>query len=326
MQYHYSGIHAGCSTSLPCYAMVEEYVNIYGKLKIFSLYLFQSFGHNFPSNTSCSSVLSHQMDIDTEFQPSNNLRNFEGSMVKLQDNRFAQEECMDLDMFCVVEAQPLCSIQPCSKNHQANRDPEIAHPEIVMLGEGSIEKLRDSSLDQDKGVNLLISCVIESEPPGQIKRGGDDQQSDEEHVFVSELTTMQVNKTFQIVEEDHDISNLETDIEKLLNCSHSEVKFMDLDMSCGPSEPIELAKSIDEEHLDEKEQNSTYMCEKRTGQMTKDYPVSITLDKTLLSKEQDISGEYILLSFMQLHMIVLMAFRENYPETFRQRDPIKGIC
>lgn len=264
---------------------------------MFLVYICQNFGFTFLINTSCSCIPSGQMDVGMELQTSNDIRSLKASVEKEQENRFTQEECMDLEMFCVVEEQPLPSIKPYGKDYQASmqeiKDPEISQSEIVEE-EGSIEKLRDSSFEQEKGVSLLTSCGIEGEHPEQNKISNNHHQIDEDEMFVAEFT-MPVKKSNQVMEEDQDVSNFQTEMETLPDCTESKVMFEDLDTPYRPNEPLELDMSYGKENLEQREQRSQEMIssDKRKCHMAAiDYPVSITLDVTPLSNEPDATGEY----------------------------------
>lgn len=238
--------------------------------------------------TSCCSILSScLMNINMDLGTSHNPNLSKTSMEMLQESRFSQEECMDLDMFYGIE-EPHNPVNPNTEDQAdgekiKDQDPEISAPEDGMHGEVSIEKFRDCSIYQER---------FEGEPPDLIEPYSEDHKIIQEQMKVSELASLD-NEMYQIVREDHNSSNSQAEVEKLQDYTHAPEECMGHAMFSGTEEPQELVRPFDEENHEDGEQMFLEMTssENRKCQtIMVDRPLSITHDGTPKSMVPESSG------------------------------------
>lgn len=253
MQYHCQEIVAAQSTCSANHDLVEEYVNNMDSSTTIIIIPFHFLVSEFlfvyyVIHLSCSILSSCLMDINMELGTSYNIKDSKTSIEKLQDNRFSQEECTNLEMFYGIE-EPLNAVYPNTED-QANRkminyskispaeggmqgeaSTEISPVEGGMQGEASIENLRDCSFYQE----------MEEELPDHIKPYSEDHKTDLEQTMVSPSVHLD-NEKYQVVIEDHNLCNLQTEAEKLEDAYTSE-EYIGHAMFCSPQEPQGLVTS-----------------------------------------------------------------------------------
>ncbi|KAK4603355.1 hypothetical protein RGQ29_012054 [Quercus rubra] len=220
-----------------------------------------------------SSVL---MDIDMEVSTSCGLANLKVNTEKLQDERFSPAECVDLETFLETEV------------------PEKAPLEDEIPGEACTEKVQDRTFSHEGCVNLEMFCATDEEPADHINLSSEDHQIDGEQIKVTELAQSE-NKTHPVIRETHDLSNLETSMEKLRVEKFAHEECMDLDMFCGvKEEPPELVRKFNEEHHNDAEPKKlpslTSFENKKCQVNTEEHPLSVTVDRTPKSKFPDETG------------------------------------
>nr|POF20152.1 isoform 2 of sister chromatid cohesion 1 protein 2 [Quercus suber] len=227
--------------------------------------------------TLADNVLSSvPMDIDMEVSTSCGLANLKVNTEKLQDERFSPAECVDLETFLETEV------------------PEKAPLEDEITGEACTEKIQDCTFSHEGCVNLEMFCTTDEEPAVHINLSAEDHQIDGEQIKVTELAQSE-NKTHPVIRETHDLSNLETSMEKLRVEKFAHEECMDLDMFGGAKEePPELVRKFNEEHHNDaepKELPSLTSFENKKCQVnTEEHPLSVTVDRTPKSKFPDASG------------------------------------
>lgn len=188
-----------------------------------------------------------------EFRTSSNGANSEAFMEKLQENRFSQEECTDLETFCGVQEEPPNQVVSYGEDQETNREqikaPDIAPSEDGIQGESSMEKPRDLTLSQE-GLNLETVYGTEREPSYYVRSSSEDHQIDREEIMEPELMQPE-NQTCQVIRQDNNLIASEANMEKLLRCTVSQEEYMDLDMFLGAKQSRELVCSSGEEnHID----------------------------------------------------------------------------
>ena len=116
----------------------------------------------------------------------------------------------------------------------------------VDRGEACTEKIQDLTFSHEGCVNLEMFCATDEEPADHINLSSEDHQIDGEQIKVTELAQSE-NKTHPVIRETHDLSNLETSMEKLRVEKFAHEECMDLDMFCGAKEePRELVRKFNE--------------------------------------------------------------------------------
>lgn len=196
---------------------------------------------------------SYMLDFDMEFRTSSNGANSEAFMEKLQENRFSQEECADLETFWEVQEEPPNQVVSYGEDQETNREqikaPDIAPSEDGIQGESSMEKPRDLTLSQE-GLNLETVYGTEREPSYYVRSSSEDHQIDREEIMEPELVQPE-NQTCQVIRQDNNLIASEANMEKLLRCTVSQEEYMDLDMFLGAKQSRELVCSSGEEnHID----------------------------------------------------------------------------
>ncbi|KAK7841304.1 sister chromatid cohesion 1 protein 2 [Quercus suber] len=249
--------------------------------------------------TLADNVLSSvPMDIDMEVSTSCGLANLKVNTEKLQDERFSPAECVDLETFLETEVQPTDPFKPFDEDIQTNGEqikvPEKAPLEDEITGEACTEKIQDCTFSHEGCVNLEMFCTTDEEPAVHINLSAEDHQIDGEQIKVTELAQSE-NKTHPVIRETHDLSNLETSMEKLRVEKFAHEECMDLDMFGGAKEePPELVRKFNEEHHNDaepKELPSLTSFENKKCQVnTEEHPLSVTVDRTPKSKFPDASG------------------------------------
>lgn len=289
MQYHCEEIVASQSSCSANYNLVEEYVNYMGSsiTNIISFYFLVSeflFDYLMP-HSSCSILSSCLMDINMELGTSYNIKSSKASIGSVQENRLSEEECANFEMFYGIE-EPLNTVYPNTED-QANGEmlkySEISPSEDGMQGEASIEKLRDCNFYQE---------MIEGEPPDHIKPYSEDHKTDQEQKIVSQFVPLD-NEMFQVVREDHNQCNLQTEAEKLEDYTHTPEEYIGHAMLCGHKEPQGLVTPFGEENHEDEEQISLEIksSENRKCQISmEDNLLSTTLHGIRESKVPDTSG------------------------------------
>lgn len=240
MQYHCQEIVAAQSTCSANHDLVEEYVNNMDNSTTIIIIPFHFRVSEFlfvyyVIHLSCSILSSCLMDINMELGTSYNIKNSKTSIEKLQDDKFSEEECKNLEMLYGIE-EPLNAVYPNTED-QANgkmiRYSEISPPEDGMQGEASIENLRDCSFYQE---------MMEEELPDHIKPYSEDHKTDLEQTMVSPSVHLD-NEMYQVVIEDHNLYNLQTEAEKLED-AHTSEEYIGHAMFCSPQEPQGLVTSL----------------------------------------------------------------------------------
>ncbi|KAF3964259.1 hypothetical protein CMV_011430 [Castanea mollissima] len=227
--------------------------------------------------TSADNVLSSVlMDIDMEVSTSRGLANLKVNTEKLQEERFSPAECVDLETFLETEV------------------PEKAPLEDEIPGEACTEKIQDRAFSHEGCVHLEMFCATDEEPADNINLSAEDHQIDGEQIKVTELAQSD-NKTHPVIRETHDLSNLETSMEKLRVEKFAHEECMDLDMFCGAKEETpELVRKFNEEHHNDAEPKKlpslTASENKKCQVNTEEHPLSVTVDMTPKSKFPDASG------------------------------------
>ncbi|CAL8142661.1 unnamed protein product [Prunus armeniaca] len=196
---------------------------------------------------------SYMLDFDMEFRTSSNGANSEAFMEKLQENRFSQEECADLETFWEVQEEPPNQVVSYGEDQETNREqikaPDIAPSEDGIQGESSMEKPRDLTLSQE-GLNLETVYGTEREPSYYVRSSSEDHQIDREEIMEPELVQPE-NQMCQVIRQDNNLIASEANMEKLLRCTVSQEEYMDLDMFLGAKQSRELVCSSGEEnHID----------------------------------------------------------------------------
>uniref|UniRef100_A0A7N2N893 Uncharacterized protein n=1 Tax=Quercus lobata TaxID=97700 RepID=A0A7N2N893_QUELO len=244
------------------------------------------------------------MDIDMEVSTSCGLATLKVNTEKLKDERFSPAECVDLETFLETEVQPTDPFKPFDEEIQTNGEqikaPEKAPLEDEIPGEACTEKIQDRTFSHEVCVNLEMFCATDEEPADHINLSTEDHQIDGEQIKVIELAQSE-NKTLPVIRETHDLSNLETSMEKLRveNFAHEEC--MDLDMFCGAKEePPELVRKFNEEHHNDAEPKKlpslTSSENKKCQVNTEEHPLSVTVDRTPKSKFPDASAAIMFLA------------------------------
>ncbi|KAH7532362.1 hypothetical protein FEM48_Zijuj04G0011800 [Ziziphus jujuba var. spinosa] len=221
------------------------------------------------------------MNINMDLGTSHNLNRSKTSMEKLQEIRFSEEECMDLEMFYGIE-EPHNPVNPNAEDKtdkEKIKDPKISASEDGMHGEASIEKFRDSSFNQER---------FGGEPPYHIEPYSQDPKIGQEQMKVSEFAPLG-NEMYQIVRGDHNSNNSLAEVEKLQDYTHASEECMGHAMFSGTEEPQELVRlgPFDEENHDDGEQMFLEMANRECQTIMEDRPLSIALDGTPKSKVPD---------------------------------------
>ncbi|XP_024031316.1 sister chromatid cohesion 1 protein 2 [Morus notabilis] len=191
------------------------------------------------SHSTCSAdyfpvegvVSSYWMDV--HLSNSINIDSLIASMENLNENR-PRDESVDLAVISSVEKEPQNTDKPYDEGNRDNRE-AVEDTQILSSRDGiqeatSTEKLQDC---RENGVNLMRSSGIEEGPSDHVQPEGEDIQIDPKQIMVSESEQLEHN-TYQATRQDHNLSNLQAEVEKLLDnrCSHVEARTEKL-QDCG---------------------------------------------------------------------------------------------
>ncbi|KAB1211778.1 Sister chromatid cohesion 1 protein 2 [Morella rubra] len=240
---------------------------------------------------------SGPMDIDMGVSTSYNLTCIEAQMENLQEKSFSRAECVDREMFCEGEEEPMDPYTPFGEYHQTNGETTkvlaIRQSEGKVPGEANRGKHHDNSFSQEGLVNVEMFSTTNREPLDHVNLSAEDHQVDGGQRKFLELA--QENQMHYAIQEVSGVSNLETSLEKLRGDKFSQEECMDPGLPCGAKEePSKLARRFEEEPHDYTETirlPTLTSSENRKCQVnTEENPLSITLDGTPQSKFPDASG------------------------------------
>ncbi|KAL5537383.1 hypothetical protein UlMin_043564 [Ulmus minor] len=230
---------------------------------------------------------SYQMGI--RVSTLHNLDSLKATIEKHEENRFSQEECMDLEMFYGSEVENQNAVELHNEDHQDNlveiNDPKILSRKDGIPAEASTERLEDWRLSGENDVNCVRSCGIEGEPSDHMQSCGEDLQIDLEHIIASESELPQ-NETCQVIGDDHILSNLQIEMEKLRG------EGTGFATSSGPEELQDHGAQFVEEHCGDRDENFAEIFEngEESPFVVEENPKSMKLDGTPELKIPDASG------------------------------------
>eukprot|EP00257_Ricinus_communis_P013886 XP_015571431.1 sister chromatid cohesion 1 protein 2 isoform X1 [Ricinus communis] len=267
-------------------------------------------------------ISSHPIDFDMAVGTSHYLSSLEASTENYLDNEPNQCESMELEMFPMVEEEPLYPVQSFDE-YLHNKAEHTGAIQVVssdeMHAELSMQELWGNSIFREAGLNLQIFGEVEEEPENSAKSFGEHHQTDGKQIKVPDLTQAE-NENDEVIKEDCNISNLEVSIEKLRENMVAQEECRDIEMFCMVEEPPEENRSIPDKHKSNTEHKMLYrvdelpedtrpfgeehqssaehetllqMTSPRNSTyeaLTEDHPLSVTLDTTPRPRFPNASG------------------------------------
>ncbi|PON45303.1 Rad21/Rec8-like protein [Parasponia andersonii] len=188
-----------------------------------------SYNSCFADYTPVEDIIS-SFRMDMHLRKSHKMDSFTANVEKLQEHRFSQEECTDLEMFYAAEEEPQNAVKPCEEDcREKMKDPETSSSLDTMHGEASTGKVRQVG---ENGVNLVTSCSIEGDSGVNIASSSRNaMHGDASTGMLQELGENDVNLVRSCgIEEDHgmgiassskDAMEGEANTEKLQDCGEN---------------------------------------------------------------------------------------------------------